>query len=108
MAAPNPKVVNLSSKSLTRAQVSLLSRGLKFCPTPSTPDIGLLREDLNKMHKRLRQIAFFEAPGSDTDLATLPNQTFVDTPNLYSTDPFKHRKFKNPAKGRGPIGPTNL
>ena len=28
MAAPNPKVVNLSSKPLTRAQVSLLSRGL--------------------------------------------------------------------------------
>jgi hypothetical protein len=34
---------------------------------------------------------------------------FVDLgPNLQSDIPFKHRKFKRPAKGRGPPGPLNL
>jgi hypothetical protein len=28
--------------------------------------------------------------------------------NMNSLTPFKHRKFKNPAKGRGPPGPLNL
>jgi hypothetical protein len=32
----------------------------------------------------------------------------TDLDNLKSHVPFKHRKFKLPAKGRGPVGPTNL
>ena len=32
----------------------------------------------------------------------------TDPDNILSEVTFKHRKFKLPAKGRGPIGPPNL
>ena len=31
-------VVNLSNRKLSKAEVSLLSKGLKFCPTPNSVD----------------------------------------------------------------------
>ena len=51
------EVVSLSCRKLTEDELSVLSKGLKFCPTPDTPDPGEVREDLDKLHKRLRQIA---------------------------------------------------
>jgi hypothetical protein len=107
------EVVNLSSKELTEDELSILSKGLKFCPTPDSTDAGLIREDLDKLHKRLRQIAFYEDIENNSTLdssrpvvATQPLDT--DPNNLLSHKPFKHRKFKLPAKGRGPPGPLNL
>ena len=46
------EVVNLSSRILTKDELSVLSKGLKFCPTPDTSDweVG---EDLDRLHKRL-------------------------------------------------------
>ena len=38
-------VVNLSKRELTGAEISLLSKGLKFCPTPEKVDIYSLRPD---------------------------------------------------------------
>lgn len=37
----NSIVVSLSRKILTEAQISLLSKGLKFCPTPEKVDVCL-------------------------------------------------------------------
>ena len=36
-------VVHLSNRKLSKAEVSLLSKGLKFCPTPNK---SVLKEDL--------------------------------------------------------------
>ena len=55
-------VINLSTFDLTTNHISLLERGLKFCPTPGKPNIGELREDMDHLHTRLRQVAFFENP----------------------------------------------
>lgn len=41
-------VVNLSSRELTPAENSLLSKGLSFCPTPEEIDIYSLREDVSE------------------------------------------------------------
>ena len=57
----NKSIVNLSI-NLNRDHISVLNRGLKFCPSPTSPNVGELREDLDRFHKRLRQIAFFENP----------------------------------------------
>ena len=43
-------IVSLSSHKLTNAEISVLSKGLGFCPTPGAPDIGniiwmLLKEE---------------------------------------------------------------
>ena len=99
-------VVNLSDMQLSEHHISVLTRGLKFCPTPGPPDPGELRDDMDRMHKRLRQIALYEGSESDTgDLASTP---VTPTPpvnlvdNLHSFEPVKHRKFKLGAPGQGP------
>ena len=47
-------VFNLSCCKLSKAEVSLLSKGLKFCPTPNTIDKSILKEDLEKFGRKLR------------------------------------------------------
>ena len=43
-------VVNLSNRKLSKAEVSLLSKGLKFCPTPNSVD-KLVLKDLEKFDR---------------------------------------------------------
>ena len=105
-------VVNLSTFQLDEHHISVLSRGLKFCPTPGPPDPGELRDNMDCLHKRLRQIAFYEGSESiDGDLITpsrAPVTPEVMDDNLLSFEPFKHRKFKLKASGQGPPGPPTL
>jgi hypothetical protein len=71
--------------------------------------------DLNNLHRRLRQIAFYDSEESN-DLRTLQSQRAIesqeeielDIDNLNSFTPFRHRKFKLKAQGPGPLGPPNL
>ena len=39
-------VLNLSKRALTEAEVSLLSKGLKFVPTPNFVDKAAIKQDL--------------------------------------------------------------
>jgi len=110
MANITKAVVNLSNFVLNDHHVSLLSRGLKFCPTPPNPDPGLLREDLDRFHTKLRQIAYFENKERNLDNTT----SFISTPltttptTMCNTDAFKHHKFRLKSKWRAPAGPTNI
>ena len=102
-------VLNLSKRPLSSDEISLLSRGLKFCPTPPCPDPGAMRDDLEALHRRLRLMAHFEDPENDLGTQEDPDQfDNADKNNLHSHKPFKHNKFKNKSTWRGPIGPTNL
>jgi hypothetical protein len=95
---------------LTKDEYSILLKGLKFWPTPNNPDPGELKEDLDRLHKRLRQIAHYDNP-ENLDLTNTQldqRSQNIDSDNLNSLAPFFHRKFKNPAKGKGPPGPLNL
>ena len=47
-------VVNLYNGKLSRAEISLLSKGLKFCPTPNSVDKWHVKEDLEKFGRFLR------------------------------------------------------
>ena len=47
-------VVNLSSKNLSAAEISLLSKGLKFVPTPTHVDRAVLKAELETFGRRLR------------------------------------------------------
>ena len=47
-------VFNLSHRKFSKAKVSLLSKGLKFCPTPNTIDKSILKQDLEKFGRKLR------------------------------------------------------
>ena len=110
-------VVNLSRHELTQEEISVLSKGIKFCPTPGPPDPGAQREDMNNLHRRLRQIAFYEdlennLPASSQ--STGPAATILATPvdndvdNINSLQTFRHQKFKLKSTGAGPPGPQNL
>ena len=50
----SPNVVNLSKRELTESEISLLSRGLKFCPTPKDLDKGKIKTDFEEFGRRLR------------------------------------------------------
>ena len=100
-------VMNLSNRTLSKEEISLLSRGLKFCPTPPCPDQGQRREDLEALHRRMRLLSHFEDQDDDDNL----NESTANDPldgNLLSLTPFKHNKFKVKSSWRGPVGPTNL
>ena len=108
----NKRIVNLSDYELNKDEIEVLSKGLKFCPTPGFPDPGELRDDMDRIHRRLRQIAFYDEPLDNEEgeqMTPAPTNVSADlVDNMNSLTPFKHRKFKNPAKGRGPPGPLNL
>jgi hypothetical protein len=101
-------VVNLSSFQLTPAMISLLSKGLNFCPTPGEPDRYMLRRDLDRFHVNLRQRLHFSKNLS----STLPlDQTSADSSMVSTQTPpqgaFEHYKFKNPSSWN-PKGPPPL
>ena len=50
----SPNVVNLSGRHLSKAEISLLSKGLKFIPTPRNIDRVALKEDLEAFGRKLR------------------------------------------------------
>lgn len=52
-------VVNFSRRNLTEAEISLLSKGLKFCPTPEKVDMYNLRKDVKEFTRRIRLMNTF-------------------------------------------------
>ena len=42
----NPNDINLSTRILSKAEISLLSKGLKFIPTPTSVNKALIKEEL--------------------------------------------------------------
>lgn len=78
----NKGVVNLSSHVLTCHELSVLSRGLNFCPTPSSWDPSDIMEGLDKLHCSMRLAQFFqEAELKERD----------------PSDGFSHKKFRPPS-----------
>ena len=59
-------VVNLSGRNLTKAEISLLSKGLKFVPTPRNVDRALLKEQLEIFGRKLRLRWHFRDDENDT------------------------------------------
>ena len=50
----SPNVVNLSSRILNKAEVSLLSKGLQFVPTPKNINLSKIKEELEIFGRKLR------------------------------------------------------
>ena len=70
-------VINLSKRVLSEDEISLLSKGLKFCPTPRDLDRGKIKTDLEQFGRRLRLRWFFreEERGFETN-PFRPKSTF--------------------------------
>ena len=94
-------VVNLSNHKLTVDELSLLSKGMNFCPTPLDLTPGDLRTDLDNFHRSLRLKARFEnSPIEIPDLLTTEQQN-------HCTYAFESNKFKNKSS-YNPPGPPAL
>ena len=87
-------IVNISSHTLT--EISVLSKGLGFCPTPGAPDIGNIIQELDTFKRRTRLQLFFS--GSNQDTTERHTQSGV---------PFEHRSFKLKSSFN-PVGPFQL
>ena len=79
-------VFNLSKRVLTEAEVSLLSKGLKFVPTPRSVDRAALKHDLEQFGRKLRLAWHFRND----------EREFV-------IEPFKKRSNFNPKKNDAAI-----
>ena len=79
-------VFNLSHRKLSKAEVSLLCKGLKFSPTPNTIDKSILKEDLEKFGRKLRLMWHYR------------NDNRIFDPNL-----FKPKSKFNPPKSDAAI-----
>ena len=83
-------VVNISDVQLSPTEVTLLSKGVTFCPTPPKLDTFQLQNDLDNFHRRLRLKEFFyDSEDSDEE--------------AYQPTPFRQKKRKwTPPKNREP------
>ena len=52
-------VINLSQRQLTKSEISLLSKGLKFVPTPNRIDKAKLKQELEVFGRKLRLMWHF-------------------------------------------------
>ena len=87
-------VVNLSSSHLNADVISILSKGMKFCPTPGEPDLSKSKVDLDSFHLRMKRYLHFNSTAKDEDLYAMANSNNTDNPN---DAPFKHPSFKSPS-----------
>ena len=87
--------------------ISVLSKGMNFCPTPGEPDIHLLHQDLDSFHISLKRKSFF-AKQSDLDTTSTLDSFLLSQPSEEERGgPFDHQQFKNPSTWC-PMAPTNL
>ena len=82
----SPNVINLSKWNLTKDEISLLSKGLQFVPTPKHFNKALLREELENFGRKLRLKWFFR-----------------NDERQFNINPFKQKSKFNPAKNDAAI-----
>ena len=68
------KIINLSNKKLTDAEISLLNKGLKFTPTPKLGNTQELHEDSYEFNRKLRLAEFFDGT-EDQDISLVRNKS---------------------------------
>ena len=89
-------IVNLSSYPLTNTEKTVLSKGLVFFPTPGTPDIGNIIQDLDAFKRKTILQLFFSGSSQDTIKKS-----------IQSGGPFEHKSFKLKSFFN-PVGPSQL
>lgn len=85
----DPKVINLSNRSLNEAEINLLSKGLKFTPTPNKSNPQDLTTDIKEYTRKLRLAEYFHSDD--------------DEENITETSLVKNKSNFNPKKGRNAL-----
>ena len=84
-------IVNLSSYSLNDDETDILSKNLKYCPTPDNYDPVALSCDLFKFARRLRLKEYHYKEGKEDD---------YDEDNITNHPKLKRTNYSTPAAGR--------
>ena len=87
---PKPPITNLSSHILTKHQISLLSRGLNFIPTPKKDHPAKILQDILLFDRKLRLKYYFHQSTSNPD------------PNINTTTDPTTNTILNPSSGWTP------
>ena len=101
-------VFNLSDYNLSESEISLLNKGLKFCPTPPLPDIGMLVRDTEKFFRTASiKLHFHNLANKPTNSQSdTVAQTLSDEPDLRSPiQAFSHPDLKPKSKWNAPVPP---
>ena len=85
-----PKIINISSYDLNPNEISILSKGKKYCPTPIYKDLLNLRVDI---HEFLRKIQLLDLFGHNTNT---DNQCNIDKSVVKKTGTFLPLPSKDP------------
>ncbi len=88
---PENLVLNLSDLILTDNQISIISRGLSFCPTPGEPDMGQIFLDLERLFRRMR-LTLFWAEDQPQNISVLGTQN-TNPQNHIVIPPYHNRDF---------------
>ena len=89
-------ITNLSNYSCTSTETMVLSKGLKYCPTPPKFDHGPLKEDIDRFFRSINLYLFFES-----------NNDNLDNTRSLHCDGFDHKDLHLPSTFN-PTMPTNL
>ena len=76
-------VSNLSSRLLSIDELTILGKGLKFCPTPLMVDHGKIKSNIDKFFRTCSLKLFFSESGFDLK----PEREPID-------QPFEHKDMK--------------
>ena len=93
------RVVNLSSCKLSKAHISVLEKGITFCPTPKGADLAEIHQDVSDFFRRLRlKVHFYdeENPSQESFISDIPpglvkfkkKSTWCPKPNDHSLNGF--------------------
>ena len=113
LAEEPPCVVNLSDYHLSNSELTLLEKGLNFCPTPGEPDMGQLRRDLDIFHRNLRIKNFFTPKGDNLTVNLTKTGSSQNTHNNSGGSDFDTLVNKSSVLRPGkewtpPMGPLHL
>ncbi len=88
---PENLVLNLSQHQLTDNQISIISRGLSFCPTPGEPDMGQLFLDLERLFRKMRLTLFWAEDQPQN--SSVSNTQNMYTQNTAQIEPYHSKLF---------------
>ena len=71
----NPNVINLSKRHLSKDEISLLSKGLKFIPTPKHINKALIKEKLETYGRKPRLMGHYRNEESEITINPLKNKS---------------------------------
>ena len=85
------RIMNLSSRTLTKSETDLLHKGLNFCPTPPPPRKEEINDDIDAFARRIN-LKEYHAPEDMEDIADGPTRQH----RLTTLEKLNQNEYKGP------------